>query len=35
MCGGSRGVDVVYEQNRALERLGGERARNIVAAFEE
>jgi len=35
MCGSSRGVDVVHEQNRALERPGGKRMRNIPAALEE
>jgi hypothetical protein len=35
MRGGSRGVDVVYEQNRTLERPGGKGVRNIPAALEE
>jgi hypothetical protein len=35
MRGGSRGVDVVHEQNRALERPGGKGVRNIPTALEE
>jgi hypothetical protein len=35
MRGRPRGVDVVHEQNRALERPGGERASNVPAPLEE
>jgi hypothetical protein len=35
MRGGSRGVDVIHEQNRALERPGGKGVGNIPAALEQ
>jgi hypothetical protein len=35
VCGRSRRVDVIHQQNRAPKGLGGKRARNISAPLEE